>query len=32
VARWYKSDFATLREAIQATLQNNARDLRLIQH
>ena len=30
VARWDKRDFATLREAIQATLQNNEQDLRLI--
>jgi len=30
VARWNKRDFAMLREAIQATLQNNERDFRLI--
>ena len=30
VARWEKREFATLREAIQATLQNNAQDLRLM--
>jgi NitT/TauT family transport system ATP-binding protein len=30
VARWNKRDFAMLREAIQATLQNNEQDLRLI--
>jgi NitT/TauT family transport system ATP-binding protein len=30
VARWDKRDFAVLREAIQATLQNNEQDLRLI--
>jgi NitT/TauT family transport system ATP-binding protein len=30
VARWDKRDFAMLREAIQATLQNNEQDLRLI--
>jgi NitT/TauT family transport system ATP-binding protein len=30
VARWSKRDFAALREAIQATLQNNEQDLRLI--
>jgi len=30
VARWDKREFATLREAIQATLQNNAQDLRLM--
>jgi NitT/TauT family transport system ATP-binding protein len=30
VARWEKREFAILREAIQATLQNNAQDLRLM--
>ena len=30
VARWDKCEFAILREAIQATLQNNAQDLRLM--
>jgi NitT/TauT family transport system ATP-binding protein len=30
VARWDKRDFAMLREAIQATLQNNEQDFRLI--
>jgi len=30
VARWDKREFAILREAIQATLQNNAQDLRLM--
>jgi NitT/TauT family transport system ATP-binding protein len=30
VARWNERDFAVLREAIQATLQNNQQDLRLI--
>jgi hypothetical protein len=30
VARWDERDFAVLREAIQATLQNNEQDLRLI--
>jgi NitT/TauT family transport system ATP-binding protein len=30
VARWDKREFAMLREAIQATLQNNAQDLRLM--
>jgi NitT/TauT family transport system ATP-binding protein len=30
VARWNKRDFAMLREAIQARLQNNEQDLRLI--
>jgi NitT/TauT family transport system ATP-binding protein len=30
VARWDKRDFAMLREAIQATLQSNEQDLRLI--
>jgi NitT/TauT family transport system ATP-binding protein len=30
VARWNKREFAILREAIQATLQNNAQDLRLM--
>jgi NitT/TauT family transport system ATP-binding protein len=29
VAQWRKSEYATLREAIQATLQNNEADLRL---
>jgi NitT/TauT family transport system ATP-binding protein len=29
VGRWSKSDHATLREAIQATLQGNERDARL---
>ena len=30
VARWDKREFAILREAIQATLQTNAQDLRLM--
>jgi NitT/TauT family transport system ATP-binding protein len=30
VARWNERDFTVLREAIQATLQNNQQDLRLI--
>jgi NitT/TauT family transport system ATP-binding protein len=32
VGRWQESEYATLREAIQATLQSNERDARLVRH
>jgi NitT/TauT family transport system ATP-binding protein len=32
VERWQESEYGVLREAIQATLQSNERDARLVRH